>query len=91
MALDLDGDRDHRLHAAIDLGCVGEHGRAPHGAPDQRRLSASESFRHLMTEDAERDGGGAPVDDTVCKYAGADIAGGDAQNAVKLCKQWATG
>jgi methanogenic corrinoid protein MtbC1 len=32
--------------------------------------------------------GGAPVDDTVCRYAGADISGGDAQNAVKLCRQW---
>jgi methanogenic corrinoid protein MtbC1 len=33
--------------------------------------------------------GGAPVDETVCKYAGADVAGGDAQNAVNLCKKWA--
>jgi methanogenic corrinoid protein MtbC1 len=35
--------------------------------------------------------GGAPVDETVCKYAGADLAGGDAQNAVNLCKKWAAG
>lgn len=32
--------------------------------------------------------GGAPVDDRVCQYAGADIAGGDAQNAVKICRKW---
>ena len=32
--------------------------------------------------------GGAPVDDMVCKYAGADVAGGDAQQAVRLCRQW---
>ncbi|PLX46033.1 MAG: cobalamin-binding protein [Deltaproteobacteria bacterium] len=32
--------------------------------------------------------GGAPVDDTVVAYAGADAAGGDAQHGVKLCKKW---
>ncbi|MHB8763471.1 MAG: cobalamin B12-binding domain-containing protein [Deferrisomatales bacterium] len=35
--------------------------------------------------------GGAPVDERVCQYAGADVAGGDAQNAVKLCRKWAAG
>ncbi|GAB6062766.1 cobalamin B12-binding domain-containing protein [Deferrisoma palaeochoriense] len=33
--------------------------------------------------------GGAPVDEKVCAYVGADVAGGDARNAVKICQRWA--
>jgi methanogenic corrinoid protein MtbC1 len=34
--------------------------------------------------------GGAPVDETVVRYAGADAAGGDAQNGVNLCRRWSS-
>lgn len=35
--------------------------------------------------------GGGPVDETVCRYTGADAWGADAQAAVNLCNEWMVG